>query len=116
MTKNLITLFLLFTTVISASAQEGYITLRGNITDSETHESLPAVTVYVAGQAIYTQSNADGDYVLKVPVEQAKGSIVYALMGYLRDTVAVATFWQQYNFIPLEKSIRQKLTQRLNAQ
>lgn len=101
---------------LSATAQEGHITLRGNITDSETHESLPAVTVYVAGQAIYTQSNADGDYVLKVPVEQAKGSIVYALMGYLRDTVAVATFWQQYNFIPLEKSIQQKLTQRLNAQ
>ena len=25
-------------------------------------------------------------------------------------------FWQQYNFIPLEKSIQQKLTQRLNAQ
>lgn len=76
---------------LSATAQEGYITLRGNITDSETHESLPAVTVYVAGQAIYTQSNADGDYVLKVPAQHASGTIVYALMGYLRDTVAVAT-------------------------
>lgn len=76
---------------LSATAQEGYITLRGNITDSETHEPLPAVTVYVAGQAIYTQSNADGDYVLKVPAQHASGTIVYALMGYLRDTVAVAT-------------------------
>lgn len=101
---------------LSATAQEGYITLRGNITDSKTREPLPAVSVYVAGQAIYTQTNADGDYLLKVPAQHAKGSIVYALMGYLRDTVAVATFWQQYNFIPLEKSIQQKLTQRHNAQ
>ena len=76
---------------LSATAQEGYITLRGNITDSETREPLPAVSVYVAGQAIYTQSNADGDYVLKVPAQHASSSIVYALMGYLRDTVAVAT-------------------------
>ena len=90
MKRTFIVLFLLVAG-LTAMAQDNYITLRGRITDRETHEALPAVAVFVAGQAIYTQTNADGDYVLKVPVEHASGNIVYALMGYLRDTVAVAT-------------------------
>ena len=74
----------------SISAQESYLTLRGCVTDRDTREGLPAVTVYVAGQAIYTQTNNDGEYVLKVPAEHRDGSVVYALMGYLRDTVSIA--------------------------
>ena len=71
-------------------AQEDYLTLRGRVTDRDTREGLPAVTVYVAGQAIYTQTNNDGEYVLKVPAEHRDGSVVYALMGYLRDTLSIA--------------------------
>ena len=74
----------------SISAQESYLTLRGCVTDRDTREGLPVVTVYVAGQAIYTQTNNDGEYVLKVPSEHRGGSVVYALMGYLRDTVSIA--------------------------
>ena len=74
----------------SLFAQENYLTLRGCVTDKDTREGLPSVTVYVAGQAIYTQTNNDGEYVLKVPAEHRDGSVVYALMGYLRDTVSVA--------------------------
>ena len=74
-----------------AQAQENYLTLRGRVTDRDTREGLPAVTVCVAGQAIYTQTNNDGEYVLKVPDSLAQGSVVYALMGYHRDTVALAT-------------------------
>ena len=74
----------------SIYAQESYLTLRGRVTDRDTREGLPAVTVYVAGQAIYTQTNNDGEYVLKVPMEHRDGSVVYALMGYLRDTVSIA--------------------------
>ena len=74
-----------------SQAQENYLTLRGRVTDRDTREGLPAVTVCVAGQAIYTQTNNDGEYVLKVPDSLAQGSVVYALMGYHRDTVALAT-------------------------
>ena len=66
------------------------MTLRGCVTDKDTREGLPSVTVHVAGQAIYTQTNNDGEYVLKVPAEHRDGSVVYALMGYLRDTVSIA--------------------------
>ena len=83
--------FSLYLLVISfTQAQEDYLTLRGRVTDRDTREGLPAVTVCVAGQAIYTQTNNDGEYVLKVPAEHRDGSVVYALMGYLRDTVSVA--------------------------
>ena len=74
----------------SIYAQESYLTLRGRVTDRDTREGLPAVTIYVAGQAIYTQTNNDGEYVLKVPSEYRDCSVVYALMGYLRDTVSIA--------------------------
>ena len=89
-TPVLIISLLLFSSLSSISAQEDYLTLRGRVTDRDTREGLPAVTVYVAGQAIYTQTNNDGEYVLKVPAEHRDGSVVYALMGYLRDTVSVA--------------------------
>ena len=89
-TSVLIISLLLFSSFTSISAQEDYLTLRGHVTDRDTREGLPAVTVYVAGQAIYTQTNNDGEYVLKVPVEHRDGSVVYALMGYLRDTVSIA--------------------------
>ena len=89
-THILILSLLLFSSLTSVSAQENYLTLRGRVTDRDTREGLPAVTIYVAGQAIYTQTNNDGEYVLKVPAEHRDGSVVYALMGYLRDTVSVA--------------------------
>ena len=89
-TSVLIISLLLFSTLTSISAQEDYLTLRGHVTDRDTREGLPAVTVYVAGQAIYTQTNNDGEYVLKVPAEHQDGSVVYAMMGYLRDTVGIA--------------------------
>ena len=89
-TPVLIISLLLFSSLSSISAQEDYLTLRGHVTDRDTREGLPAVTVYVAGQAIYTQTNNDGEYVLKVPAEHRDGSVVYALMGYLRDTVSIA--------------------------
>lgn len=73
-----------------AQAQENYLTLRGRVTDRDTREGLPAVTVYLASQAVYTQTNSDGQYVLKVPDSLAQGSVVYALMGYHRDTVLLA--------------------------
>ena len=89
-TPVLIISLFLFSSLSSISAQEDYLTLRGHVTDRDTREGLPAVTVYVAGQAIYTQTNNDGEYVLKVPAEHRDGSVVYALMGYLRDTVSIA--------------------------
>ena len=89
-TPVLIISLLLFSSFTSISAQEDYLTLRGRVTDRDTREGLPAVTVYVAGQAIYTQTNNDGEYVLKVPAEHRDGSVVYALMGYLRDTLSIA--------------------------
>ena len=89
-THVLIISLLLFSSLTSISVQEDYLTLRGHVTDRDTREGLPAVTVYVAGQAIYTQTNNDGEYVLKVPAEHQDGSVVYALMGYLRDTVSIA--------------------------
>ena len=89
-THILLISLLLFSSLTSVSAQENYLTLRGRVTDRDTREGLPVVTVYVAGQAIYTQTNNDGEYVLKVPSEHQNGSVVYALMGYLRDTVSIA--------------------------
>ena len=89
-THILLISLLLFSSLTSVSAQENYLTLRGRVTDRDTREGLPAVTVYVEGQAIYTQTNNDGEYVLKVPSEHCDGSVVYALMGYLRDTVSIA--------------------------
>ena len=88
--KKIFLALLLLAAATTAQAQGAYTTLRGRVTDAETKEGLPAVTVYLASQAVYTQTNSDGQYVLKVPDSLAQGSVVYALMGYHRDTVLLA--------------------------
>ena len=97
MNKRVFTLFMALAVGVTAMAQDDYVTLRGHVSDADSREGLPAVTVYVAEQAIYTQTNDDGDYVLKVPAAHSQGSVVYALMGYHRDTVALSAAMRKPN-------------------
>jgi hypothetical protein len=97
MNKRVFTLFMALAVGVAAMAQDDYVTLRGHVSDADSREGLPAVTVYVAEQAIYTQTNDDGDYVLKVPAAHSQCSVVFALMGYHRDTVALSAAMRKPN-------------------
>lgn len=73
----------------AASAQDKTIAVRGNVTDAKTKEPLPGVTVVIEKSNIFTQTNGDGTFVIKVPEKMMGGNIVFSMFGYSRDTIAV---------------------------
>ena len=86
--KQVILLLMCLLAVGVSGAQEKIITIKGTITDNKTKEPLPGVTVYVQG-GFCTQSNGDGQYIIKIPSNKRDDNIIYSVFGYDRDTLAV---------------------------
>ncbi len=79
--------FLIVLTVTQATAQ-GKFTISGTVKDAGTGESMIGVNVYVLElKGIGTGSNEYGFYSLTLP--QASYHIVYTMVGYVSDTVAI---------------------------
>lgn len=63
-------------------------TVTGRVTDANTGESLPGVTILVQGTTTGTTTDIDGKYSIDVPNNEA--SLVFSYVGYLSETLAVA--------------------------
>lgn len=83
--KSFLLLLSVLFSAAAVEAQNRHIT--GKITDQETHESLPGVTILVKGTTIGTATNADGDFALNVPDENS--ILVISSIGYLSQEVPV---------------------------
>lgn len=59
----------------------------GTVTNAETGESMPGVTVVVEGTNIGTATNVDGNYQLNVP--SLDETLVFSFVGYQTQTVAI---------------------------
>lgn len=86
-----VTLFFAFLllSMLYATAQEKMITIKGAVSDAKTKVTLPGVTIHVQGKQIFTQSNGDGKYVIKVPEKLRNANIIFNVFGYARDTMVV---------------------------
>lgn len=79
---------------VGVFAQEASV--RGKVTDQETGDPLPGVTVLLQGSSQGTVTDADGQYVLNVPASD--GVLIFSFIGYAtqqaeiggRSTVDVA--------------------------
>jgi TonB-linked SusC/RagA family outer membrane protein len=65
------------------------ITIRGKVTDLDTGDGLPGVTVRVKGTANGTITNGNGDYSVSVP--NANAVLSYTFVGYLSQEIAVGS-------------------------
>ncbi len=76
-------LYLIGWLVISqaACAQETATTLRGTVTDAETHQPIPAANVYISGTTRGTTTDEKGNYVL-TNVPQNTVELVVSFTGY----------------------------------
>lgn len=63
------------------------ITIKGKITDAETGEALPGVSISVKGTTRGTSSNANGEYSLSVP--NTKAVIVFTFVGYGKQEIPI---------------------------
>ncbi|HLR37978.1 MAG TPA: SusC/RagA family TonB-linked outer membrane protein, partial [Chitinophagaceae bacterium] len=61
-------------------------TLTGSVTDAQSGESLPGVTVVVKGTQNGTQTDAKGEFVLE-GVSKENVSLVFSYVGYQKQTV-----------------------------
>jgi len=59
-----------------------FITIQGKVRDAATRKELAHVSISLKGANIATVSNADGIFVLKVPVSFAKPTLLFSHLGY----------------------------------
>lgn len=63
-----------------APAEPRFVEIAGRVTDGSNHEPMAGVTVVVEGSTIGTSSDADGSYLLKLPM--GSYNIVFSFIGY----------------------------------
>ncbi|WP_324676365.1 TonB-dependent receptor [Hymenobacter sp. GOD-10R] len=88
MKRLLLMSFLLMITLLQqVSAQNR--TISGRVTDRQTGEGLPGVTVLVKGTTIGISTNSDGTYTLSIPNSTA--TLTFTSVGYITQERAIST-------------------------
>ena len=62
-------------------------TVTGTVTSKDDGTPLPGVTVQVSGTKIGTQTNANGKFILNVPVSAQ--SVQFSFIGYVTTTLTI---------------------------
>jgi hypothetical protein len=73
--------FLVMLTMTISMAFAQSITISGTVTDKQTNETLPGVSINVKGKSIGTSSNVDGKFTLSTS-ENTPFTIVVSYLGY----------------------------------
>ncbi|MBC6606592.1 TonB-dependent receptor [Hymenobacter sp. BT188] len=88
MKKILLMSFLLIVTLLQqVTAQDRSIS--GRVTDRQTGEGLPGVTILVKGTSNGISTNSDGSFTLSVP--STGGTLVFSSIGYTTQEQAIGT-------------------------
>jgi len=61
-----------------------YFEISGKIRDQETGEALSYVSISLADRPVGTISNADGNFLLKLPLEDKRDTVIVSTVGYAR--------------------------------
>ena len=82
--KNVYLILILILNVVVLTAQT---VVEGTVYSSDTHETLPGVTVMVKGTMQGTTTDLDGKFTLKVPTPD--DTLVFSYVGYKKQEVAL---------------------------
>lgn len=75
--------------VAEGAAAQGDIVVRGKVS-SDKGEALPGVSVKIKGTTLGITTDMDGNYSLKVPAAQARGTLVFTYLGFTAQEVAIS--------------------------
>ncbi len=81
---NLLLVLLTYTTIYAQSSS--YITITGNISDKDTGEPMLYTHIGIPEKGIGTYSGYDGNFVLKIPEEYSKSTLIASFIGYKNYT------------------------------
>ena len=88
----IVCLFVSWLPSLDTSAQsedEKYITVSGVVKDRSNKRELSHASVTVVGQETATVTNADGEFILKIPSYHKEMSIDISHMGYLSSRIKI---------------------------
>jgi hypothetical protein len=104
-----ITLVLCITTLLGAGRDNnnwkvkndttGYTEINGKIVDATTNSPVVFGTVSIMGTSMATVSNADGEFVIKVPNTISTASLTFTHLGYQNKTMPISEFKGALNVI-----------------
>ena len=98
----LLTVFL-FSLYIPVSAQSrSYHEYRGKVIDENSGSPLIFATISIAGTNIATVTNADGEFVLKVPKNKSDKDLLISYIGYKSKNIPLSELNTKKNKIKLE--------------
>lgn len=86
--KSLFTLFIFFITATTFAQTE----LKGKVADFLTFQPIESASVYIENTTIGSITNADGNFVLKVPQQHLQDTLVISSIGYKSFRVVISEF------------------------
>lgn len=86
--KQLFTLLLFFISATTFAQTE----LRGKVADFLTYQPIESASVYLENTTIGSITNADGNFVLKVPQQHLQDTLVISSIGYKSFKVVISEF------------------------
>ncbi len=86
--KSLLVLFVFFIGETTSAQTE----LKGKVADFLTYESIESASVYIENTTIGSITNADGNFVLKVPQQNLRDTLVISSIGYKSFRVVISEF------------------------
>jgi hypothetical protein len=89
---------------MAQSATENYVTYSGKVLNSETGDPVVFASIYKIGTNIGTVSNAQGEFVIKVPSALNHGELGSSFIGYKPFAIGVEKINNSYLEIQLQPS------------
>ena len=110
--------FMLFILALAASRVEASIpalsglqqdtlprTYSGRVLDADTKKPVVFVNVYLAGSSLGTVTNAEGEFVLKIPYSELNNKVGFSYLGYQNYEIPVSELSEENNVIRLTPSV-----------
>lgn len=98
-------LFMLFS--FSLTAQNNFTEYSGKVIDSKTKKVIESASLSIKNSNIGTISNADGEFVLKVPSNFLGSNVIISLLGYETKVLKLSEWSISENIIRLNSATTQ---------
>lgn len=85
-----------------AARDTAYKTFTGKVIDNTTKKPVVFANVYLIGSSVGTVTNAEGEFILKVPVTELNRKVGISNLGYKNIEIALIDFKEKENVFRIE--------------
>jgi hypothetical protein len=87
-----------------AAKDTTFKTFSGKVIDNATKKPVVFANVYLIGSSLGTVTNAEGEFILKVPVSELNRKVGVSYLGYNNKVVALSELTEKNNIVKLDLS------------